>query len=178
IDAAENLNPGPFLVWSLGPDAYLLGRRDEQLVDADSLGIARLWLQCIENRERHQHGACPVRDLGNMEGKPARQQHDLDGYHRHAAPGENPIKRKQIPGEHVARGSATVAEYPLTRASHVRGVTRIADHLQRKVAFDAGTDIGGAVMQQGPAAICRLNAPEISPDLVLKSRVDGLAEIV
>ncbi len=102
---------------TLRPLPYVFRRRPEQLVDTDSLGVDGKGLQRVQHRERHEYGARPIRDLVEMERKPARQKHDLDRHHRHAAPRDYAIKREQIAGEHIAVGRAA------TLRIHVRAWT-------------------------------------------------------
>src|SRR5262249_34121285 len=52
------------------------------------------------------------------------------------------------------------------------------DHLEGEVGLDAGAHVEIAGIEQRPAAMLTLDAPEIDRDLRLESGVDGLAEIV
>jgi len=110
--------------------------------------------------------------------RPHRQQHDLDRQHRHRAPGHHAIESQQEPGENVDAAGAAVAADRLARAHHVRRIHGIADHLQRKIGFDAGAHVERAVLHQRPAAMIALRAAQIVRDLGFEHAVDGLGEIV
>ena len=76
-----------------------------------------------------------------MEREPARQEHDLDRHHRHAAPGDLAVERQQDAGEDVALRGAAARQDRLAGAAHVRRVGRVADHLQREIGLDAGAHV-------------------------------------
>jgi len=52
----------------------------EQFVDGRAAWIDRLGLERLQNQQRHDHGARPIRYLVDVERKPFWQQHD---FHRH-----------------------------------------------------------------------------------------------
>ena len=155
-----------------------LGILQEQLVDADAFGIFRQRLQRRHHHQRHDRGARPVGNLVEMERRPFRQQHDLDRQHRHRAPGQHAVESEQEAGEDVDAGSAAAAADRLARPHHMRRIDGIADHLQRKIGFDAGAHVERAVLHQRPAAMVALRAAQIVRDLGFEHAVDGLGEIV
>jgi hypothetical protein len=145
-----------------------LGVLVEQLVDGDATRIDRFRLERLQHQQRHDHGARPVRDLVDVEGKPLRQQHDLDRHHRHALPRHHAIKRKQRAGEHVRFDAAAARQDRLARAPHVRRVDVVADHLEREVGLHAGAHVELARVKQRPAAMRTLDAAQIDADLALQ----------
>ena len=86
VDRAEELHPCPSLMRARRPVAHGLRRRDEEFRDLDAARIGGARLQRLQHQERDEHRARPIGDLVEMEGKPARQQHDLDRHRRNAAP--------------------------------------------------------------------------------------------
>ena len=153
----------------------LVRRLQEQLVDPHALGVLRLRLERQQHQQRHDDGAAPIRDLVEMERKPLRQQHHLGRHHRHRAPGDLPVERKQRAGEHVGAGGAAARADRLAGAAHVLGVDRIADHLEREIGLHARAHVEGAFVEQRPAAVRALDAAQIDRDLAFELGVDRLA---
>ena len=118
-------------------------------------GIARARPLRHQHQQRHDHGARPVGDLGQMEREPARQQHDLDRHHRHRAPRQFAEERELDAGEDVAVGGAAMRQDRRARPRHVRRVGRVARGLQREIGFDARREIELAAVKQRPAAMRR-----------------------
>ena len=176
VDGAEDGRPGLHLMRPLGPVAHPLRRHHEELGDPDAARIARPRLQGHEHEERHQHRAGPIGDLVEMEGKPARQQHDLHRHHRHAAPGDLGEEGEHGTGEDIAGGGPAMGEDRFAGPDHMGRVDGIADHLEGVVSLHAGADIEGALMEQRPAAMGGLDAPEIAGDLRFEREVRRLAE--
>ena len=167
VESAEQQKPGPFLMRRLVRRPERLRRLDEQLVDGDALGVACLRLERLQDQHGRDGGARPVRNLGEMERKPARKQHDLNRHQRQCAPGHDAEQRQQESGEHVGTGCAAAGANRFARAPHVVGIRRVADHLEREIAADAGADVEIAVAEQGPAAVRALRAPQVDGDLRL-----------
>ena len=178
VERAEQREPAPALMRRLRRHADRFGILQEQLVDADALGILRQRLQRRHHHQRHDRGARPVGNLVDMERRPHRQQHDLDRQHRHRAPAQHAVESEQETREDVDAGSAAVAADRLARTHHVRRIDGIADHLQREIGFDAGAHVERAVLHQRPAAMIALRAAQIVRDLGFEGAVDGLGEIV
>ncbi len=178
VERAEQRKPAPALVRRLRRQPDRFGILQEQLVDADALGIFRQRLQRRHHHQRHDRGARPVGNLVQVERRPHRQQHDLDRQHRHRAPAQHAVEGQQESREDVDTGSPATAADRLARADHVWGVDGIADHLQRKIGFDAGAHVERAVLHQRPAAMCALRAAQIVGDLGFEFAVDGLSQIV
>ena len=106
-----------------------------------------------------------------MEGKPARQQHDLDRHGRHAAPGHCAVEREQEAREDVALRRAAVRQDRLARAAHVRRVKIVADHLEREIGLHARAHVEGAGVNERPAAVLALNAAQIDGDQALEFEI-------
>src|SRR4051794_25752896 len=113
-----------------------------------------------------------------MEGKPARQEHDLDRHGRHGAPRCLPIKRQRSAGENIALSRAAMGQDRLAGALHMRRIDVVAAHLQREIGFDAGAHIERPVVKERPAAMRPLDAAQIVAELCLKLEVRRFAEEV
>ena len=113
-----------------------------------------------------------------MERKPFRHQHDFGRHHRDAAPGNFPVQSQQGAGENIARSRAAMFQNGGPRASHVRRVDLVADHLEREIGFHAGANVEGSVVKQRPAAMRALHAAQIIGDLSFQRRVDRLCPIM
>ena len=113
-----------------------------------------------------------------MEGKPFRQQHDLDRHHRYRPPRNETEQRQHDAGEHVGALRAATGAHRLARAAHVLRVDGIADHLEGEIGLDRRAHVEIAVLEQRPAAVSALDAAQIDRDLRFERRVDRLAEIV
>src|SRR6202040_4386017 len=100
-----------------------------------------------------------------MEREPAGQEDDLDGYRRHRGPGDDTKQRQQYAGEDVGGASAAVGQDRFPRPSHVLGMRRVTDELERKVGLDAGTDVKGAAVVQRPTSMRGLQTPQVIRDL-------------
>ena len=87
-------------------------------------GLRGRGFSAMQHEQRHEDGARPVGDLGEVEREPARQQHDLDRHHRHGAPGHLAEQRQQDAGEDVAARRAAARQDRLAGARHVRRVDR------------------------------------------------------
>src|SRR6266851_1901187 len=99
-----------------------------------------------------------------MEREPAGQENDLDGYRRHRGPGDDTKERQQYAGEDIGGARTTVSEDRLSRPSHVLGIRRVSDELERKVGLDARADVEGAAMVQRPASVRGLQPSQIGRD--------------
>ena len=155
-----------------------LRRLQEQFVDPDPLRIARLRFKSLQHQQRHDHRARPVRNLGEVEGKPTRQQHDLDRHHRYRAPGQNAEQRQHGAGEDVALGRAAARTDRLARPAHVQGLCVVADHLEREIGLHAGAHVEITLVKQRPAAMRALDAAQIHRDFRFQGCVHRFAEIV
>ena len=113
-----------------------------------------------------------------MERRPHRQQHDLDGQHRHRAPGQNAIHGKGEAREDIAVDRPAPRMDRLARPHHVRRVDGVSDHLQREIGLHAGAHVEIAVLHQRPAAMRALAAADVIGDLGLERGIDGLAEMM
>ncbi len=178
VDAREEQVPRRLLMLGLGPHAHLFRRRQEQLVHAHAALVARERLQRSQHEQRDHHRARPIGHLRHVEGKPARQVHDLDRHHRRRAPWDDAVKRELDAREHVAHLGAAARQDRFAGARHVRRVDAVADHLQREIGFHAGAHVELALMEQGPAAMLALDAAQIFADLPLALDVRLLAEVV
>ena len=110
-----------------------------------------------------------------MEGKPARQEHDLNRHSRDAAPGNGFIEREQETGEDIALRSAAMGEDGFARMGHVRRLGIVADHLERKVRLDAGAHVERTCVNERPTAMIALNAAKIDGDQALEFEIGLLA---
>ena len=144
---------------------------DEQLVDGDAARVAGARLQGAQHQQRHDHGARPVGDLGQVDREPPGQEHDLHRHLRHGAPGDHAEQRQQDAGEDVAGPGAAVGQERLAGADHVRRVDVVADHLQREIGLHGGADVEGAAVIERPAAVLALDAAQIDADLALQLQV-------
>ncbi len=86
----------------------------------------------------------------------------ITGTARH---GMNAEQREHQPREHVGARRAAARQDRLARTRHVRGVDRIADHLEREIGLHARAHVEGAVVEQRPAAVLALDAAQIDRDL-------------
>ena len=77
----------------------------------------------------------------------------------------------------AGRGAAARADRR-ARPPHVIGLGGIADHLEREIGFHARAHVEIAVVEQRPAVMRALDAPQIDGDLGFEFGVDRLAEIV
>ena len=143
------------------------------MLDASRIDGARL--QRLQHSSGHDHGARPIGDLVEMEGKPARQQHDLDRHGRNAAPGNRAVEREQEAREDVAPRGAAAREDGFARAAHVRRLRIVADHFQGEIGLDAGAHVERAVVEERPAAVGALDAAEIDGDQALQFEIRRLA---
>ena len=91
IDAAKEQEPAPALMRRFRRRPDRCRGLDKKLVDADAERIFRARAQRLQHQQRHQNGPRPIGHLGQMERKPARQQHDLDRHFRNAAPVEDAV---------------------------------------------------------------------------------------
>ena len=161
VDRAEDLDACPCLMRALWPLAHSFGRRDEQLRDRDAARIGGARLQRLQHQQRDHHRARPIGDLVEMEGKPARQEHDLDRHGRHAAPGNGAVEREQEAGEDIALRRAAMGEDRFARMGHVRRLGIVADHLERKIGLDAGAHVERDLRER---AASRHDRPERGED--------------
>ena len=175
VDRAEDLHARPCLMRALWPLAHSFRRRDEKLRDRDAARIGGPRLQRLQHKKRHHHRARPIGDLVEMEGKPARQEHDLDRHGRHATPGNGFVEREQEAGKNIALRGAAMGQNCFTRAAHVRRLGIVADHLERKIRLDAGAHVERACVNERPAAMIALNAPKIDGDQALEFEIGLLA---
>ena len=106
-----------------------------------------------------------------MEGKPARQKHDLDRHGRDAAPRNGAVERQQEAGEDVALRRAAMGQDRFARMGHMRRIGIVADHLEREVGLDAGAHVEGPSVNERPAAMVALNAPKIDGDQSLEFEI-------
>jgi len=150
----------------------------EELGNADAVWITGPRLERIEHHQRHEHSTCPIGDLVEMEGEPARQQHDFYRHHRHGAPRYLAVKREQIARKHIAVGGAALRQDPVARTHHVRRIDQVADHLKREIGLYAGAHIRCPGVVQRPASVCRLNATEIARHFCFEGGIDRLAAIM
>ncbi len=81
-------------------------------------------------------------------------------------------------GEHVGARCPPARAYRLARASHVRSLDGVADHLEREIGLHARAHVEVPVAEQRPAAVLALTAPEVDRDLGLQCSVDGFRQIV
>ena len=81
------------------------------------------------------------------------------------------VEREQETGEDIALSRAAVCENRLTRTTHMRRLRIVADHLQRKIGLDAGAHVERACVNQRPAAMIALNAPQIHGDQALEFEI-------
>ena len=178
VEKIEARKPELTLMRRLRRHADRLRVFQEQFIDTDAERIARARLLVHQHQQRHDHGARPVRNLGQVNGKPARQQHDLHRHHRRRAPCHDAEQREHDAGEHVALDRAAAAKHFLARLFHIRRIGRITDHLQREVSLHAGAHIELVAVEQRPAAILVLDTAEIVRDLGFQRSVDRLGQIV
>ena len=106
-----------------------------------------------------------------MEGKPARQKHDLDRHGRDAAPRNGAVEREQEAGEDVALRRAAMGQDRFARMGHMRRIGVVADHLQREIGFHTGAHVEGPIVNKRPAAMVALNAPQIDGDQSLEFEI-------
>ncbi len=173
VDGVEHRRPDR----ALGARRRGLRARREELADGDVVRIARARPPRHQHQERHQHGARPVRDLGEMEREPARQQRDLNRHHRHRAPRQLAEERELDAGKDIAPRGAALRQDRRARPRHVRRIGRVARRLQREIGLDARREIERAAMKERPAAMRALDGAEILRERRLGRRVD-LAEIM
>ncbi len=171
VDRAEDFHPCPRLMRARRPLAHGLRRRGEQFRDRDAARIGGARLQSLQHEKGHEHRARPIGDLVEMEGEPARQQHDLDRHGRNAAPRYRAVQRQQEAREDVALRRAAMGEDGFARAAHVRRLGIVADHLERKIGLDAGADIERARVEDRPSAVIALDSPEINGDQALELEI-------
>ena len=110
-----------------------------------------------------------------MEGKPARQKHDLDRHGRHSAPRNRAVQRKQEPGEDVAPGRAAISEDGVAGMRHVRRFDIVADHLESKIGLHAGAHVEGTCVNERPASMIALNAAKVDGDEALELKIGRFA---
>ena len=60
----------------------------------------------------------------------------------------------------------------------MRGIDRIADHLEREIGFNARAHVESTVVEKRPATMCALDAAQIGRDLRLERVIDLFAQIV
>ncbi len=140
-------------------------------------GLLGCRLERHQYQERHQHRARPVRDLIDVKGKPAGQQHDFDRHQRHRPPWHHAPQRERDPGEHIAAPRAAARQDRGAGARHMRRIDRVARRLQREIRLDRGARVEFAAEEQRPPAIRALGGAQISCDALFELRVDR-AEIV
>ena len=150
----------------------------KQFIDADAERIARARLLVHQHQQRHDHGARPIRNPGQVNRKPARQQHDLHRHHWRGTPCHDAEQRQHNAGEHVALDRAAAAKHLLARFLHMRRVRRVTDHLEREVSLHAGAHIELVAVEQRPAAVRVLDTAQIVRDLAFQRGVDRLGQIV
>jgi hypothetical protein len=178
INATKKRKPYPALMWSLGRRPDRVRWLDKQFVDFDSKGIFGAWTQSLQNKQRHQHRARPVGHFRQVEGKPPRQQHDLDRHFRHAAPIQNAEKRQKYPRENIGMYRTAASENRFARASHVGSIRGVADHLERKIGLHACTHIEVAVVIERPATMLSLVSPQIDGNFLLQLSIPGFTAIM
>src|SRR4029078_11146813 len=110
-----------------------------------------------------------------MEGKPARQQHDLDRHFRNAAPVEDSVKRKQSARENVGMNGTPARKDRFACTAHMGRIGAFAGHFQPEIGLHAGAHIESAIMEESPTSVCSLNALEVGGDFPLKLLVNRLA---
>jgi hypothetical protein len=113
-----------------------------------------------------------------MEREPGRKQHDLYRHDRNGAPGDESVERQHQPREYIRPRCAAARADRFARTYHVRGIDRVADHLEREISFHARAQVEGTVVKQRPAAMVALDAAQIGSDLGLQRGVDRLGQIV
>ena len=64
-----------------------------------------------------------------------------------------------------------MGEDGFARATHMRRVEIVADHLETKIGLDAGADIERALMEDRPSAVSALDSPEIDGDQPLEFEI-------
>src|SRR6185437_9076359 len=150
----------------------LFRRLGEEFPHMDASRVARHGFERAEHEERHHDRPRPVRDPVDVEGKPLRHQHDLDGDVGYRPPGNLAEESERDPREDVRTRSAAAREDRLAGAPHVRCVRIVPGELQRIVGLDRAADIELPSMIEGPAAVGRLLLAQIDSELALESRVD------
>ena len=85
------------------------------------------------------------------------------------------VQRQQEAREDVAPRRAAMGEDRFARAAHVRRVGIVADHLEREIGLDAGAHVERAGVEERPAAVIALDAPEIDGDQALELEIGLLA---
>ncbi len=145
-----------------------LRRLGEELAHVDAARIARHRLQRAEDEERHHHRPRPVGDLVDVEGKPPRHQHDLDGDVGHRPPGNLAEERERDPREDVDARGAAARQDRLAGPPHVRRVRVVTGQLQRVVGLDGAAEIELAAMVERPAAVSGLVLAQIDRELALE----------
>ena len=138
------------------PVAHRLRRLDEQLADRDAMRVAGPRPQRHQHQKRHQHGARPIGDLGDVKRRPAGQQHDLDRHHRNRAPRHLAEQGEGNPGEDVAPPRTAAGQDRRPRARHVRRLDRVAGRLQREIGLDRAADVERTAVIERPAAVLAL----------------------
>ena len=64
VDTAKEGEPGPLLMRRLPGRSNLARRANERLVDGDAARIFSAGFERLQDEQRHEHCACPIRDLG------------------------------------------------------------------------------------------------------------------
>ena len=178
VDAAKQHKPDPALMRSFCCRPDRKRWFDKQFVDLDAKWVLCARTQCLQNQQRYQHSARPVRHLRQMEWKPAWQQHYFDRHLRHATPVQNSIERQQYAGEHVGVHCAAARQNRLACAAHVGRLGAVPNHLERKIGFHARTHVEIALVVERPPTMRALDATQVDRYFLLEDFIDRFTAIV
>jgi hypothetical protein len=178
LDRAEQPEPQAVLVRRARRQSQALRRREEQLANTHAARIFRARPQRAQHEQGREHGARPVRHLGQVERRPAGQQRDFHRHHGHGRPRHLAEQREQHAREDIALFGAAVGQDRVPGARHVRGAGRIADHLEGEIRLHAGARIERAAVEQRPAAVLALAAAQVAGDLAFQAGVGRFAQVV
>ena len=113
---------------------------NEQLIHAHGGGNFLERLARISNRERHQDGARPRRDLVDIEPKPIGEKHDLWRNGWDGIVIVLPQKAEINFGESIDLGHPAQFENAFARLCQYRVIGMVSRQLETEVGFDRGAD--------------------------------------
>ena len=177
VQGEEQAGPGLLLVRAAGQVLDLRGMSKEDLVDCDAAWVASAGLQGPEDQKRHDYRARPIADLGEMDGKPPGQMHDLHRNLWRRPPGDDAEQGQHQAGEDIAGARSASGDQGLPCPDHMRGVRIVADHLQGEIGLHRAAHIEVPSVEERPAPVVGLDAAQINADLALQLRRVGLAQI-
>ena len=133
VHGLEQAGPGFLLMRAPRPFPHLIGWGGEKFGDVDTDGRHGLWPAGHHHRQRHQHGARPITDFADMEGKPSGQQNEFWRHDRHGMPGHLAEQGQGAAGEDIAPGRAARGQNCLPRSDHMRRIGGITDQAQGEI---------------------------------------------